>query len=157
MIERSPLFLPAAGMAGALCLFGGLAFGADLELPVPNVTIYPGDVIRDDLLEERSFPVPAGESWAVYRARDGLVGKTARRTLLPGKPIALNAARDPYVVQQGKPVALIFQEGALTITAQAVPLQSGGIGDLLSLRNTESGAVVKGIVQADGTVRVAGP
>lgn len=144
-------------MAGALVLFSGIAYGANLELPVPNVAIYPGDIIRSDLLVERSFSVPADENWAVHRSRDGLIGKTARRTLLPGKPIALNAVRDPHVVQQGKPVTLIFQSGGLTITGQAVPLQSGGVGDLLSLRNSESGAMVKGIVQADGSVRVAGP
>ena len=33
----------------------------------------------------------------------------------------------------------------------------GGIGDLVSLRNLDSGSVIKGTVAPDGTVRVAGP
>jgi flagellar basal body P-ring formation protein FlgA len=36
-------------------------------------------------------------------------------------------------------------------------LQAGGVGDVLSLRNTDSGTVIKGVVEADGTIRVAGP
>lgn len=156
MIEHGCIF-PATGLAGAVLLSGGLVFAAGVDIPVPNVTIYPGDVVANNLLEERPFTQPPGESWPVHKSRQGLVGKVARRTLLPGKPIPLNFVRAADVVSQGKPVMLVFQAGALTITAQAMPLQSGGIGDVLSLRNVDSGAIVKGVVQADGTVRVSGP
>jgi flagella basal body P-ring formation protein FlgA len=156
MIEHGCIF-QASGLAGALLLSGGLVYAAGVELPVPNVTIYPGDVVANNLLEERTFTPPPGENWSVHKSRHGLVGKVARRTLLPGKPIPLNFVRAVDVVSQGKPVMIVFQAGALTITAQAMPLQSGGVGDVLSLRNIDSGAMVKGVVQADGTVRVGGP
>jgi flagellar basal body P-ring formation protein FlgA len=156
MIEHGSIF-PASGLAGALLLSGGLVYAAGVELPVPNVTIYPGDVVANNLLVDRAFTVPPGESWPVHKSRNGLVGKIARRTLLPGKPIPLNFVRVADVVGQGKPVTIVFQAGALTITAQAMPLQSGGVGDVISLRNVDSGTVVKGVVQADGTVRVSGP
>jgi flagellar basal body P-ring formation protein FlgA len=156
MIEHGCIF-PASGLAGALLLSGGLVYAAGMELPVPNIAIYPGDVVANNLLEDRTFTAPPGENWPVHKSRHGLVGKVARRTLLPGKPIPLNFVRAVDVVSQGKPVMMVFQAGALTITAQAMPLQSGGVGDVLSLRNIDSGAIVKGVVQADGTVRVSGP
>ncbi len=156
MIEQSP-FLPMAGFAGALLMCGGLACAAGLEVPVPNITIYPGDVIGNNLLVDKSFSVRAGQSWPVYKSRDELVGKVARRTLVPGRPIPLNSTREADVISQGKPVLIVFQSGGLIITGQAVPLQSGGVGDVLSLRNVDSGATIKGVVQADGTVRVSGP
>jgi len=157
MIEQSPSFFPAAGFAGALLMCGSLACASALEVPVPTITIYPGDVIGDNLLIDKSFPAQAGENWPVYKSRDSLIGKVARRTLLPGKPIPLNSTRDVEMVRQGRPVTIVFQSGGLTITGQAMPLQSGGIGDVLSLRSVDSGAMIKGIVQADGTVRVSGP
>lgn len=157
MIAHSSPFLPAAGIAGAMLLCGGIASAAGIELPVPNVTIYPGDVIGQNLLVERTFAVPTGEDWAVHRDRSGLIGKVARRTLLPGKPIPLNSVREADVISQGKAVTLVFQAGGLTITGQGVALQAGRVGDILSLRNVDSNTVVKGVVQADGTVRVGGP
>jgi flagellar basal body P-ring formation protein FlgA len=157
MVQQSTSFLPAAGFAGALLLGGGLSFAAGIELPVPSVTIYPGDVIGGNLMEDRSFEMRDGEMLAVFKDRGGLEGKIARRTLAAGKPIPLNAVREVDVISQGKPVSIIFQAGGLTITGQGIPLQPGKVGDLLSVRNVDSGMVIKGIVQADGTIRVSGP
>ena len=157
MIEQSSSFLPAAGFAGALLICGSLASAAGLEVPVPNITIYPGDVIGDNLLVDKSFAVQTGQNWPVHKSRDELVGKIARRTLLPGKPIPLNSTREAETISQGKPVTIVFQAGGLIITGQAIPMQPGRVGDVLSLRNVDSGAMIRGIVQADGTVRVSGP
>jgi flagellar basal body P-ring formation protein FlgA len=156
IIEHSPSLFPAAGLAGALLLCGSLATAAGVELPVPNVTIYPGDMIGDTLLVDRTFQLKPGEDLPVYKQRDGLIGKVARRTLPSGRPIPLNSVREADLVSQGKPVTIIFQAGGLTISGQAIALTGGRVGDLLSLRNIDSGAVIKGIVQADGTVRVSG-
>jgi flagella basal body P-ring formation protein FlgA len=97
------------------------------------------------------------EPLAVFQSSDGLMGKVARRTLIAGKPIPITYVRDPQVVQRGKPVRVVFMEGGLIISSMAVPLQAGGVGDVLSLRNVDSGAVIKGVVEADGSIRIAGP
>jgi flagellar basal body P-ring formation protein FlgA len=158
MIEQQTTSLiPVATFAGALLMCGSIACAAGLEVPVPNITIYPGDMIGDNLLVEKSFSVQPGQAWPVFKSRGELIGKVARRTLLPGKPIPLNSTREANAVSQGKPVTIVFQSGPLTITGQGMPLQSGSVGDVLSLRNVDSGAMIKGIVQADGTVRVSGP
>src|SRR5690606_4611741 len=60
---------------------------AGVPLPVPRVTLYPGDAIQPDHLAERIFNSRISASGAVYRGRDDLIGKVARRTLLPGEPI----------------------------------------------------------------------
>ena len=153
----------AAGLAMAILLLLMLllavqpARAAELELPVPRVTLYPGDVIGDDQLVERAFIAHTVTRSAVYETREMVVGKVARRTLLPGQPIPVNGIRDPYVVIQGKAAMVVFEAAGLTITANAMALQNGGIGDVVSLRNVDSGTIIKGTVASDGTVRLAVP
>ena len=65
--------------------------------------------------------------------------------------------REPHAVKQGQPAVVIFQSGGLVISATAMPLQAGAVGEVISLRNIESGTTIRGVVHADGTVRVGGP
>lgn len=148
---------PASILAGLLfsmiAFFPGAAAAANgTPLPVPKVTLYPGDAITADLLQNRLFKSGWASRQAVFRDNERLVGKVARLTLLPGKPIPLNGVRDAYAVQQGKTTLVVFRAGALTITSYGTALQSGSVGDIISLRNIDSGNRVAGVVQPDGSV-----
>lgn len=123
-------------------------------LPVPGITIYPGDPITDEMLTERRFRLTRASLEAVVAGREMLVGKVARRTLLPGQPITINAIENPQLVRRGVPVRLVFMEGGLTIITYAEPMQSGSAGEVIRVRNTESGTVIVGVVQADGSIVV---
>jgi len=147
-------------MAWAL-LVAGLAASpartAELELPVPRVTIYPGDVIGDEHLVERAFIARTVARATVYDRRQAVVGKVARRTLLPGQPILIAATRDPYVVAQGNVAMVVFETAGLRITTNAMALQNGSVGDVVTLRNIDSGAIIRGTVASNGTVRLGAP
>ncbi|MCL4765797.1 MAG: flagellar basal body P-ring formation protein FlgA [Hyphomicrobiaceae bacterium] len=130
---------------------------AGLPLPVPRITLYPGDAIRADHLVDKVFDANLPGRSAVLQTREDLVGKVARRTLLPGQPIPVNALREPYLVVQGRTVLVVLEADGLIITGYAVALQSGGLGDVISLRNIDSGSGIKGAVQPDGSVRVSDP
>jgi flagella basal body P-ring formation protein FlgA len=80
----------------------------------------------------------------------------ARRTLLPGHAIPLRAIDNPRLVRSGGEVQLVFIEGGLTIVTTGAALQDGAIGDVVKIRNDDSGVTVSGAVQPDGTVRVNG-
>ncbi len=134
----------------------GIAASADAQsitLPVPLSTIYPGDPINASALGERTFD-QSRVGTGFVDSRSHLVGKIARRTLLPDHPIAINAIADISLVNRGTPVQLVFKQAGLLITAYASPLQDGSVGDLIHVRNEDSGAIVIGVVQPDGTVRV---
>jgi flagella basal body P-ring formation protein FlgA len=124
------------------------------RLPVPRIAIYPGDPIVPDQLTERLFDARSVSQTAIFMTPDAVLGKVARRTLLPGKPIPVNALRDAYVVTQGKSAFVVFQSDGLTITGLGVALQSGGVGDVVSLRNADTGTIIRGTVMTDGSVRV---
>ena len=149
-----------AALAWALLvapLAGLPALADELELPVPRMTIYPGDVIGEEHLIERAFIAHTVARATVYDRRQAVVGKVARRTLLPGQPIPIAGTRDPYVVAQGNVALVVFEATGLKITTNAMALQNGSIGDVVTLRNIDSGAIIRGTVASDGTVHLGAP
>ncbi|HEX2841778.1 flagellar basal body P-ring formation chaperone FlgA [Hyphomicrobium sp.] len=133
------------------------ALALDLVLPVPRATVYPGNVITEDMLVDRAFRDSDNTGAGYVATRESVVGKVARQTLLPNTPIALGGIRDPFTVQQGQPTVVIFQSGGLIISGTATSLQSGSAGQVISLRNVDSGMTIRGVVQSNGTVRVGTP
>ena len=51
-------------------------------------------------------------------------------------------------------VKVVFKEGGLTISTYASALQAGAVGDIIAVRNTESGLTVSGTIERDGSIRV---
>ena len=141
-----------------LALASAPARAADSSvLPVPATTIYPGDTIRDAAVTNRDFGEHYQPSrYGVVTDRATIIGKVARRTLLPGAPIPLNATMEPKVVAAGSKVRIVFEESGMTISTFASALQPGAVGDVVSVRNIESGLTVSGVVQPDGSIRVNG-
>jgi len=159
------LFMNLAVRQGLLGLLGfgfmncesSLVAAEPNMLPVPTVIIYPGDVIKDNSLVDRDFSADFPTSkLAAIDSRAALVGKVARRTLMPGFPIPASAVSDPKAVANGAKVRLLYEDGALAITAYGTALQAGSVGEIISVRNLGSGLTVSGSVQADGSVRVGG-
>lgn len=131
----------------------GLAAAEDVVL-VPNRTIYVGETVSQSALREVVLKpgkrIPDG---VAFRFED-LDGKVARRTLLPARYIPVSSLREAWLVEQGAPVQVLFEAGSLKITVTAMCLQSGSAGDLVKVRNMDSGKVFSGVVANDGTVRV---
>ena len=148
--DRRKLSAFLAASLAVLCIVMPAA-GQELAV-VPTRVIYPGQAVTADALREIALRTPA--RGAIVRASEEIEGKVARRTLLPGRLIPEGSVRDPYLVETGSPVTVMFVHGGLTISTLAVPLQPGAAGDLIKLRNVDSGAVFSGVVLDDGTVRV---
>jgi flagellar basal body P-ring formation protein FlgA len=159
MIMRALLSaLRVAALGAIMALLCGEAFAAAPKiLPVPAITIYPGDIIRNSFLVDRDFTGhEALIEQGVVDSRQGLVGKLAKRTLLPGAPIPTNAVAAPDAVKNGEKVRVVFREDGLVIETYALALQGGAVGQVISVRNIDSGRTISGVVQTDGSVRVGG-
>lgn len=147
----------AVAVAAVACLAtAGSADAAQVQgmLPVPSVTIYPGDVIAAEMLTERPFYFDPNLPLAVIDSVAPILGKVARRTLIAGKPIPNNSFGDPTLITRGQPTEARFEAGTLIITATVMPLQSGALGSLIQARNLDSGQMIAGIVQSDGSLLV---
>lgn len=144
------LLVLATGPAAAA---EGMA-GGDLMLPVPTVTIYPGDTIKESMLRMQAYPQTYRARSAVIDAPQAIAGRMARRMLLPGEPVPVNAVDDPRLVSRGAPTTLIFEENGLVITTVGAPLQNGGLGETIRVRNIDTNRIVLGTVMADGRIRI---
>lgn len=148
---------PARIMGLFLCVLPGLFTGqANAEMGhavVPRQIIYPGQEIDAAQLQEVEVTNPklaGGYASAV----DEVAGKVSSRTLLPGRTIQLSALREPYTVKRGSPVRLTFSVGNMLISASGTPLDNAAVGEVIKVRNLDSGVTVSGTVMADGTVQV---
>jgi flagellar basal body P-ring formation protein FlgA len=131
------------------------SWAQEVAIPTPKAVIYPGDVIRDDMLADVPDAARDG-SGPFVDSRSLIVGKTARLTLLPGHAIPFSGVSNRKLVSNGAEVKLIFSEGGLVIMTTGSALQDGSIGDIVRVRNDDSGVTVSGAVQPDGSVRVSG-
>jgi flagellar basal body P-ring formation protein FlgA len=145
-------WLLAAGLLQS-ATFAALA--EDHTVPTPSQVIYPGDVIRDSMLTDLSvYDLPNADG-SIIESRAALVGRIAKRTLLPGRGIAALAIGTPNAVANGAQVKLIYRDGDLSIVTSAMALEAGGVGDTIKVRNSDSGLTISGTIQPDGSVSVS--
>lgn len=139
----------------ALAMLGSAAVAAEQEVVlVPNRVIYPGEAIAIAALKEITLKPGKVRPDGVATLADELDGKVAKRTLLPGRYIPVAALREAWLVERGASVQVVFATGPLVISAAAVTLEPGAAGDVVKVRNLDSGKVFTGTVMADGSIHV---
>jgi flagellar basal body P-ring formation protein FlgA len=160
-LQRSLAIAGAKSLAPWLLAAGLLqsatfaALAEDHTVPTPSQVIYPGDVIRDSMLTDLSvYDLPNADG-SIIESRAALVGRIAKRTLLPGRGIAALAIGTPNAVANGAQVKLIYRDGDLSIVTSAMALEAGGVGDTIKVRNSDSGLTISGTIQPDGSVSVS--
>ncbi|MGV1951107.1 flagellar basal body P-ring formation chaperone FlgA [Agrobacterium vitis] len=120
---------------------------------VPTDTIYPGEAISSSKLDRVQVTNPNLAGGFASEMTD-VVGMLSTKTLLPGRTIPLATLKRPYAVIRGSQLRLIFNIGNLTISASGSPMDDANIGDVIRVRNLDSGQIVSGTVMGDGTVQV---
>ncbi|HEY1782038.1 MAG TPA: flagellar basal body P-ring formation chaperone FlgA [Roseiarcus sp.] len=150
---RPVLKAAIVALAMGACAVSSLA--QDAAIPTPKAVIYPGDLILDEMLVDVPNAARDG-SGPFVNSRSLIVGRVARLTLLPGHAIPFSGVSNRKLVSNGAEVKLVFSEDGLVIMATGSALQDGSIGDIVRVRNDDSGVTVSGAVQPDGSVRVSG-
>jgi flagellar basal body P-ring formation protein FlgA len=155
-MHRAKINLALKAVALLLALFSRPTLAQDAGAPTPRSVIYPGDVIRDDMLSWQADGGIRDGAGPFVESRALIVGKNARLTLLPGHAIPYAGVSNRKLVANGSEVRLVYAEGDLLIMTTGAALQDGSIGDLVKVRNSDSGVTVSGAVQPDGSVKVGG-
>ena len=154
-MSRTRPIRPRAAIAAFVVGCAVPAAAQDAASPTPKAVIYPGDVIRDDMLADSARAVRDGAG-TVRRVARAHRRQGRAATLLPGHAIPFAGVSNRKLVANGAEVKLVYSEGGLVIVTTGAALQDGSIGDIVRVRNSDSGVTVSGAVQPDGTVKVGG-
>jgi flagellar basal body P-ring formation protein FlgA len=140
----------------ALCAFSAVAHAADngRTVFVPRAVIYPGDMITTNNLIERQLLVAPNNPAVFGEREEDLLGKVARRTLLPNELIPDTAVRTQDLIKQGRTYKLTYDSEFVSIVGVGVPLQSGSAGEIVNVRNPETGLIVKARIKPDQSLAV---
>ena len=133
----------------------GCASAAEDRGPLTvNRVIYTGDIFTSADLAR----LPGQEGRARGPGHDPMdvVGKRARRTILPGAEIQPGDFEEARVIQNGAPVRIVLQAGSIRLEAVGQALENGATNAVVRVRNMDTGRVVEGQVQPDGSVLVGG-
>jgi flagellar basal body P-ring formation protein FlgA len=87
-------------------------------------------------------------------ALEQAVGREARVTLYPGRPIRPDQLGAPAIVERNQIVRMIYTEGPLNIMAEGRALDRAGQGELVRVMNLTSRQVVTGLVRGSGLIEV---
>ncbi len=148
------------GLCATACLgvsFASRAAAEPVPFLVPTRTVYPGQEVTKGRLEIRHFRASYGANLRAVKHHQQVRGKVAARTLVPMRPILLKNLREPHLVRPGSRSKLIFSQGTLTITAVVTAQEAGSVGDLIRVRNVDSGKYLMARVRPDGVLELERP
>lgn len=144
--------LLVAAVAGIVVAYSASAADGVRTIFVPKGVIYPGDEISADNLVGRNIARSGDGSPIFSENPNNLIGKVARRTLMPGDAISPSFVREKAVVTQGRTYKLLYVSPTVSIVGTGVPLQSAAVGEIVNVRNPDTGIIIKAVVRADQTL-----
>lgn len=110
----------------------------------------------------RAQEIIGADDLAVRPGTDGsgvkledLVGREARLSLYPGRPVRAEDVGPPTVIDRNQIVPLVYHRGGLRITAEGRSLSRAGAGDTARAMNLSSRVTVSGRVIPSGEILVS--
>ena len=124
-----------------------------VELPVPIRAMAPGEIVGPKDLQWTRMRAGLGRGELVrYPAQ--AEGQALRRAVQPGQPLQVADLGRPIAVLKNAPLMLSLESPGLSLTAQGVAAEAGGVGDVVKVRNPFSRVVVDAEVTGPGRARV---
>lgn len=124
-----------------------------VEVPVLARPMARGEVISASDIDWLRLPASRVRADAILDA-DSLVGQEARRALRAGEALRSYDLSAPTLIARGETVDLVYQMGALTLTARARALEDAGEGQRARFVNLQSNRTVEAFAFAPGRARV---
>ncbi len=129
-------------------------YSSSVKVPVLTRSLGKGVQISQDDIELKYFPkdqISGGDVTDIST----IIGKTTTKPLSEGKMVFEDDIRSPILVAKNSTVSALYKTKTIEIKALAVALDDGGEGDIIRLKNFDSGKIFKAVVQADGNVLVS--
>ncbi len=124
-----------------------------VEVPVLKRQIRSGELISEDDLEMRSFPVHRTRAETVTDMKE-LIGQSPMRTLSTGRPIRSHEISGPVLVKKDSIVQMRYSMPGMEISATGQAMEEGSKGRMIAVRNLASKKVVHALVDGENTVMI---
>lgn len=125
-----------------------------IKIPVLSENIEFGRIIKlSDInviaIRERDF------SKDMVADPEKLVGMTARRVVLAGRPVKNSDLIAPQIIERGQYLTLSLKNNMMNLTTQVKALENGAKGDIIRVLNTSSNQTLQAIVLSNSEAQVA--
>lgn len=111
------------------------------RLPVLSRSMNDADVISKDDIAYVELPEQRVNKNAIQTA-DALIGLSPKNRISAGRPIRAHEVTKPRMVEKNGQVALIYSTEHLTIHGVGQALENGTMGDLIRIKNIDSGRAI---------------
>ncbi|MBL8697277.1 MAG: flagellar basal body P-ring formation protein FlgA [Alphaproteobacteria bacterium] len=122
-------------------------------VPVLRRPMQSGEIIRAadvQLVEMRSDTLKRD----VVGDAEGLIGRSARRSLRGGEPVRENDIRPPILVARNSLIVITLRAGSMSLSAQGRAIDEGSRGDMVRVMNLQTRKTIEGQVVGPDTVAV---
>lgn len=124
-----------------------------VEIPVLKRRIRNGTVVAVEDVIWKELPKYRLRSNMLTKL-DQLVGMQPKHTLPADRPIQMSQLIEPYWVRKGHTIKMVYATSYIRLQMMGVALSDGKEGDVVRVRNEESGKVVSGVVVGENVVSV---
>jgi len=120
-----------------------------VDVPVLNRNILAGELITQDDIEWQTMRMEK-ISRDTITTFDGIVGMSPRRGLRSGFSIRTTEIQSPVLVKKKSLVTIVLEHEFMTLTAKGRAMQSGSMGDVISITNSQSNQIVDAEIVGPG-------
>ena len=120
------------------------------EILVLNKSIEKGNYIKKSDLTFIKSP----KKNIFYNSKEELIGRKVKQNLKKGQYIQPRHLFTKYSVNEGDPVVIVSKFKNAEVSTGGIAIKSGNIGDLLEVKNTRSGIIIKGILKKNKIINV---
>ena len=127
-----------------------------MRVPVPRTTLRPGELIGENDMTWVTVRTASVRD-NVVTGLDQLIGRTPRRPLSPEIPVRLTDLMVQDAVNRGTGVTIIFESPTMLLTVSGRALDSGARGEVIRVKNLQSGRTVDATIISPNEVAVFSP
>ena len=120
------------------------------EILVLNKSIEKGNYIKKSDL---TF-IKSSKKNTFYNRKEDLIGRKVKQNLKKGQYIQPRHLFAKYSVNEGDPVVIVSKLKNAEVSTGGIAIKSGNVGDVLEVRNTRSGIIIKGILKKNKKINV---
>ena len=146
---------PATGnVLASIALSGNIHEMIDIAVPVQRL-------MREDIIGKHDLQMIRVRKSDVLRHvvtdPEHLIGMAAKRVLVSGSPVTLDDIREPILVKRNSRVTITVETQFMQLTAQGKAMESGARGEVIQVRNMNSGKSIEGVIVGPNRVAVTSP